>query len=49
MSGRMLGQQLPQFQGELKPVEASGKPVPIRDEKPDLTFSGIGRKLDINV
>jgi hypothetical protein len=49
MSGRMFGQNAHTPQQQVKPVEETGRPVALKDQQPDMTFSGIGRTVDINV
>lgn len=49
MSGRMFGQNAHDPQQLVKAVEKPDRPVAINDQRPNMTFSGIGRTLDINV
>ncbi|WP_169566225.1 hypothetical protein [Sneathiella limimaris] len=49
MSGRMFGQNFSAAEQQVRPVEKVDKPVIINDQRPDMTFSGIGRTIDISV
>ncbi len=49
MSGRMYGQNTQTPQQQVKAVEKADRPVALADQRPDMTFSGIGRTVDINV
>ena len=49
MSGRMFGQNTNTPQQLVKAVEEPDRPVAIKDQRPNMTFSGIGRTVDINV
>jgi hypothetical protein len=49
LSGRLSGGQGDPFQQRGKPIEKVEKPVSFEQKQPDMTFSGIGRKVDILV
>jgi hypothetical protein len=49
LSGRMSGQNTQNGQVNPKAVEQPDRPSLLKDQRPDMTFSGIGRTLDINV
>lgn len=49
LSGKMLGGQTGDVQQHVKAVEKPEKPTVLKDHQPDMTFSGIGRTLDIRV
>ncbi|GLQ07824.1 hypothetical protein [Sneathiella chinensis] len=47
LSGRMAGGQSHADQGAVQPVQKKEKPAALSPREPDLTFEGIGRRLDI--
>ncbi len=49
LSSKMTGGQPHDFRTEIQPVEKPAKPVLRDDQRPDMTFSGIGRQIDIRV
>jgi len=49
LSGKMLGGQQGPAQGQVQPVQKPEKPVVLNDKEPNMTFSGIGRNIDIRV
>jgi len=49
LSGRMLGGQPKGLPQDIKPVQKLEKPAALKEQQPDMTFSGIGRSLDIRV
>lgn len=49
LSGRMSGQNAQNGPANTKAVEQSDRPSLLKDQRPDMTFSGIGRTIDINV
>jgi len=49
LSGRLLGGQGQAAGHQVQQVREAEKPTIIKDERPDMTFSGLGRRIDINV
>ncbi|MBL4908031.1 MAG: hypothetical protein JKX94_11310 [Sneathiella sp.] len=49
LSGRMLGGQTDASQKQVQPVQKPEKPIRLEDREPNMTFSGIGRNIDIRV
>ncbi|MBO6825170.1 MAG: hypothetical protein JJ879_03145 [Sneathiella sp.] len=49
LSGRLLGGQGDASGHLAQQVKAPEKPAAIKDERPDMTFSGLGRRIDISV
>jgi len=49
LSGRMSGQNAQHGPANPKAVEQPERPSLLKDQRPDMTFSGIGRTVDINV
>lgn len=49
LSGRMSGQNAQNSPANAKTVEQPDRPSLLKDQRPDMTFSGIGRTIDINV
>ncbi|MEP3248312.1 MAG: hypothetical protein ABJN40_21640 [Sneathiella sp.] len=49
LSSKMTREQPHALQTEVQPVEKPDKPVLRDDQRPDMTFSGIGRQIDIRV
>jgi|GEM_PF-5127325 len=49
LSGRMAGGGPQSAPNGVEPVQKPDKPVFREDRKPDMTFGGIGRRIDIRV
>ena len=49
LSGRMSGQNARNGEASAKAVEQPERPSLLKGQRPDMTFSGIGRTIDINV
>ncbi|MBE7636294.1 hypothetical protein GUA87_05520 [Sneathiella sp. P13V-1] len=49
LSSRLAGGQPDNYQRQVNPVEKLEKPVVMKDQRPNMTFSGLGRRIDINV
>ena len=49
LSGRLLGGQGQPAGEQPQQVKEAEKPAVLKDERPDMTFSGLGRRIDISV
>jgi len=49
LSSRLAGGQQDGFQRQNNPDEKLEKPVAIQDQRPNMTFNGLGRRIDISV
>ncbi len=49
LSRHMPGQNAQYGSANPKSVEQPDRPSLLKDQRPDMTFSGIGRTIDINV